>query len=402
MLCEVCESDQREVFTNELWTGKFHSACCHAACGGCIQRHVEEYLPVCWREMQVRVRCFAPGCSLMLPAALVYKFSARAAELAAALEAQNDWLGVSRRCPLCDEPCCAVVDAAAACGACWLKRCAAQVDRCEEEGRLRVTCCHDGCEEVVGTAFWQRLAAWEAAGSALAVEQRGGLLPLSQRLLAFNLAVDAERARYEPMAPWRPQSEAAPGPVCPICQEHRTALLRDTKAGAACDAHAVCERCLVRWAEERVETCVARREVAVPCLAPGCQEDISLRLWQFIAPGSPPLAALERRLALRRRLLANELYPEPLQVDCPVDGCVGLAYLGFDTCMCFVCEHTWVPDGSDGEAPTTDAEQVMGLVVKRCPKCNEYIEKNGGCDHMTCRCKYEFFWSTLKPYRPGR
>lgn len=41
--------------------------------------------------------------------------------------------------------------------------------------------------------------------------------------------------------------------------------------------------------------------------------------------------------------------------------------------------------------------------AKQCPKCNIWIEKNGGCDHMTCRkCNYQFWWSTLEPYPNGR
>lgn len=37
--------------------------------------------------------------------------------------------------------------------------------------------------------------------------------------------------------------------------------------------------------------------------------------------------------------------------------------------------------------------------TKTCPKCHVHIEKNEGCDHMTCRkCQYEFCWECLVPY----
>jgi hypothetical protein len=40
------------------------------------------------------------------------------------------------------------------------------------------------------------------------------------------------------------------------------------------------------------------------------------------------------------------------------------------------------------------------LKYKPCPKCQVIIEKNEGCDHMTCKsCHYEFWWSTLKEYK---
>ncbi|CAJ0841809.1 2088_t:CDS:2 [Entrophospora sp. SA101] len=37
--------------------------------------------------------------------------------------------------------------------------------------------------------------------------------------------------------------------------------------------------------------------------------------------------------------------------------------------------------------------------TKECGKCHSTIEKNGGCNHMTCRkCKYEFCWVCMGPW----
>jgi hypothetical protein len=37
--------------------------------------------------------------------------------------------------------------------------------------------------------------------------------------------------------------------------------------------------------------------------------------------------------------------------------------------------------------------------TKECPHCHSHIEKNDGCDHMTCfKCKHEFCWECLAAY----
>jgi ariadne-1 len=30
--------------------------------------------------------------------------------------------------------------------------------------------------------------------------------------------------------------------------------------------------------------------------------------------------------------------------------------------------------------------------TRKCPKCHRFIEKNGGCNHMTCLCSHEICW----------
>jgi hypothetical protein len=42
--------------------------------------------------------------------------------------------------------------------------------------------------------------------------------------------------------------------------------------------------------------------------------------------------------------------------------------------------------------------------TKRCPRCSAHIEKDDGCEHMTCKsvnCGFEFCWQCLEPWRPG-
>ncbi|KAF2856778.1 hypothetical protein T440DRAFT_356672, partial [Plenodomus tracheiphilus IPT5] len=50
------------------------------------------------------------------------------------------------------------------------------------------------------------------------------------------------------------------------------------------------------------------------------------------------------------------------------------------------------------------AEDVASLetirrTTKKCPKCGRCIEKNFGCEHMTCvKCKHQFCWQCLVAY----
>lgn len=68
--------------------------------------------------------------------------------------------------------------------------------------------------------------------------------------------------------------------------------------------------------------------------------------------------------------------------------------------LCFLCRNAWHPNLSCEQAMNTEFKKYIDRVeVKECPKCKSKIEKNDGCNHMTCiRCHYQFCWICLGKY----
>ncbi|CAD8169882.1 unnamed protein product [Paramecium octaurelia] len=98
-------------------------------------------------------------------------------------------------------------------------------------------------------------------------------------------------------------------------------------------------------------------------------------------------------------------------VTCPGKGCPESyfisIFLEFPTCK--TCKLQFCANGCDKvhQGMTceqykhkTRTKQEKGLV--ECPKCKVQIFKDGGCNHITCRCKHEFCYVCSKPYKPKR
>lgn len=85
------------------------------------------------------------------------------------------------------------------------------------------------------------------------------------------------------------------------------------------------------------------------------------------------------------------------RIVCPGASC-GKRYC----CKCGNDDH-----GTDPCPPPAETVQWLDKHSKECPNCKNRIEKNGGCDHMTCLpsaggCGHEFWWTCGCPYKGGQ
>mmetsp|Transcript_6231 Transcript_6231/g.6985 ORF Transcript_6231/g.6985 Transcript_6231/m.6985 type:complete len:128 (+) Transcript_6231:936-1319(+) len=79
-----------------------------------------------------------------------------------------------------------------------------------------------------------------------------------------------------------------------------------------------------------------------------------------------------------------------------------------DKTYCIMCRVDWHEGLNckeyrelNGYPPEDRAfyKYIKGTQFKQCPKCQFWVEKSSGCDHMTCRCKYEFCYKCGGKYR---
>jgi len=403
LVCAACQEPRSLLLAN--------GSCRHAACEECWITWSSECIRNC-RAQRMRstgcLSCLVPGCGRELSPALEQHVERQSgARTAFELEVHDEvkrleltakdvlaWSAAPSElgpvCSSCDRRCLALLvnpDCKhAACEDCWTQWAEQQLPRCRSKllSQLYGTCCERGCCAPMSPTIERHACSRSLAVRTFRRETDAHLTRLSQ--------FSSEILFLGP----RP-SDA--GPECPVCCEPHLALLRNPE----CD-HVACEDCWASWASTQVERCRSEKSAALRCLGPNCGRPTITAIWAHAATRNDVVASLERKLAYRRRLQANELYPAAVQFDCPIAGCLGLGYLGFDKLMCFACEHQWSSDEAVAASSSVrldedaDLELAMGEAMKKCPSCGMHIIKNGGCDHMTCRCKHEFWWTTLQPF----
>eukprot|EP00743_Colponemidia_sp_Colp-15_P003738 GILK01004033.1.p1 GENE.GILK01004033.1~~GILK01004033.1.p1 ORF type:complete len:689 (+),score=140.78 GILK01004033.1:43-2067(+) len=189
---------------------------------------------------------------------------------------------------------------------------------------------------------------------------------------------------------------ATPIKMCPICSDDVTA---ETVLALPCN-HQFCRSC---W-REHVRVMVSDgKSDGIECMAHKCKQIVPLDIvQQLLEP-----AVYKKYLDY---LAGSFVSTHPFWRWCPQPSCshalrsdgsqvVLHCVCGFKSC--FHCaKESHVPatcyQMTQWEAKNKDESETynwLKLNTQDCPKCKTAIEKNGGCNHMTCiKCRHEFCW----------
>lgn len=197
---------------------------------------------------------------------------------------------------------------------------------------------------------------------------------------------------------------SSPDNSCPFCLDIVTKPL-ELECG-----HRYCEGCLVGWFTSQINQKITKLSCEI------CRLPVERWVLESILP---PNMFEKFNLFDLEHILEKEFN----LFYCPNKDCLnimsaseGTKYVECPECKkeyCMTCKvewhknitcikyQEWASENKDADSLTLTFLRKEG--AKQCPKCNVWVEKNGGCDHMTCRkCQYEFWWSTLEPYPNGR
>ncbi|EMR69764.1 hypothetical protein MGN70_009210 [Eutypa lata] len=204
-----------------------------------------------------------------------------------------------------------------------------------------------------------------------------------------------------------PRLESIQGFMCDICCEDED----DLQTFAMKCGHRYCVDCYRQYLTQKIRE--EGEAARIQCPSDGCHRIIDSRSLKLL---------LTADLTGRYHELLNRTYVEDKDtlkwcpapdcenaVECAVkkkdlDKVVPTVACSCGHRFCFGCilnDHQpapcelvkrWLKKCADD----SETANWISANTKECPKCNSTIEKNGGCNHMTCRkCRHEFCWMCM-------
>jgi len=209
------------------------------------------------------------------------------------------------------------------------------------------------------------------------------------------------------MAASPPRIESKDDYMCDICCEDGPGL---QTFAMKCD-HRFCVDCYRQYLAQKIKE--EGEAARIKCPGDGCNKIIDTKSLDLLVTSD--LTDRYRELLMRTYVDDKENLkwcPAPncvFAVDCAVKHrdlprivpsvtceckyawCFGCTHADHQPCPCALVKK-WLKKCADD----SETANWISANTKECPKCQSTIEKNGGCNHMTCRkCRNEFCWMCM-------
>ncbi|CAK62789.1 unnamed protein product (macronuclear) [Paramecium tetraurelia] len=181
--------------------------------------------------------------------------------------------------------------------------------------------------------------------------------------------------------------------TCPICSSSFEKIVRLLE----CE-HKFCTSCYKEYLENKIKIAKINN---VTCLQEGCTTIFSEDIIEQLVNEQK----FQQYLVFKRKY---EIENDPTKKWCPAQGCdrfiekdprTKIVQCQCGSLVCFNCGQLAHQGMLCEDAIQGDFKQALvKYLIKYCPKCKSHIQKNAGCNHMTCNCSFQFCWACLQPY----
>ena len=165
--------------------------------------------------------------------------------------------------------------------------------------------------------------------------------------------------------------------------------------------HYFCADCWLEYLKEKINNANVYK---ISCMNHECNYSLSEHFIKSIIKQDAKLLQKYDKFLSRKKLMESNKKIK----FCPFPDCDGYAEkknkkekivkCNFGHEFCFECGNKPHPNQKCSEIIDEDFEKWKSRrIVKRCPHCKFWTEKNEGCNHMTCiQCKFQWCWLCQK------
>ena len=189
---------------------------------------------------------------------------------------------------------------------------------------------------------------------------------------------------------------------CDLCFEDL--LEEEVKKNSLLCKHMFCNDCYLNYFQDKIKN---NKVGKITCMQHKCNIEFDEEFIISHLNGDQNLIKKYKKFKIRA-----DLFNDPNVKFCPIRDCESYARKEgnnkYVTCQeghkfCFECFKPWHGRKKCQDEIDKDFKKwKKNKVIKRCPKCKMWTEKNLGCNHMTCaECKYQWCWLCGGKYSEG-